>query len=59
MNVVIDSQGRFVEVQGTGERTPFGRDRLDAMLSLAASGTERLIAIQRRMLEEGSLTYGR
>jgi ribonuclease PH len=59
MNVVIDSQGRFVEVQGTGERTPFDRDRLDAMLTLAASGTAQLIAIQRRMLEEGSLTYGR
>jgi len=59
MNVVVDSQGRFVEVQGTGERTPFDRDRLDTMLSLATSGTAQLIAIQRRMLEEGSLTYGR
>jgi ribonuclease PH len=59
MNVVIDSQGRFVEVQGTGERTPFDHDRLDAMLSLASAGVARLIAVQRRMLEEGSLTYGR
>jgi ribonuclease PH len=59
MNVVIDSGGRFVEIQGTGERTPFGRDRLDAMLSLASAGAESLIAVQRGMLEEGSLSYGR
>jgi ribonuclease PH len=59
MNVVIDSSGRFVEVQGTGERTPFDRERLDAMLSLATKGAESLIAVQRLMLEEGSLTYGR
>jgi ribonuclease PH len=59
MNVVIDSHGRFVEVQGTGERTPFDRDRLDAMLDLAASGAATLIDIQRAMIAEGSLTYGR
>jgi ribonuclease PH len=59
MNVVIDSGGRFVEVQGTGERTPFDRERLDVMLSLATAGAGSLIAVQRRMLEEGSLTYGR
>jgi ribonuclease PH len=59
MNVVIDSGGRFVEIQGTGERTPFSRDRLDAMLSLASAGAESLIAVQRGMLEKGSLAYGR
>ena len=59
MNVVIDSRGRFVEVQGTGERTPFDRDRLDAMLTLASSGAATLIDIQRAMIAEGSLTYGR
>ncbi len=59
MNVVADSHGRFIEVQGTGERTPFDRERLDSMLDLAISGTTRLIAIQRELLEKGSLTYGR
>jgi ribonuclease PH len=59
MNVVTDSRGRFVEVQGTGERTTFDRDRLDAMLDLASAGTARLIAIQRKVVEEGLLTYGR
>jgi ribonuclease PH len=59
MNVVTDSGGRFVEVQGTGERTTFDRDRLDAMLSLATAGTSQLIAIQKRVVDEGLLTYGR
>jgi ribonuclease PH len=59
MNVVIDSRGRFVEVQGTGERTPFDRERLDGMLSLATAGASALIDIQRKMLAEELLTYGR
>lgn len=59
MNVVTDSRGRFIEVQGTGERTPFDRERLDAMLSLAVAGTSRLVAIQKQMIEEELLTYGR
>ncbi|HEY5506834.1 MAG TPA: ribonuclease PH, partial [Coriobacteriia bacterium] len=58
MNVVTDSHGRFVEVQGTGERTTFDRARLDSMLDLAQAGTARLLEIQRSLIEEGSLTYG-
>jgi len=59
MNVVVDGRGRFIEVQGTGERTPFDRERLDLMLDLAGRGTKRLIAVQRELLEKGLLTYGR
>jgi ribonuclease PH len=59
MNVVTDSAGRFVEVQGTGERTTFDRERLDAMLLLATAGTSELAAIQRRIVDEGLLSYGR
>jgi len=58
MNVVTDSHGRFVEVQGTGERTTFDRARLDSMLDLASAGTATLLEIQRSLIEEGSLTYG-
>jgi ribonuclease PH len=59
MNVVMDSSGRFIEVQGTGERTPFDRGRLDAMLSLASGGTERLIAMQKEVIAKELLVYGR
>ena len=38
MNVVMTGEGRFVEVQGTGERGTFDRGTLDRLLDLAASG---------------------
>lgn len=52
MNVVCDGRGRFIEVQGTGERTPFDRASLDEMLDLAVEGTARLVTIQKRILDE-------
>jgi ribonuclease PH len=48
MNVVMTGAGAFVEVQGTAEQTPFGRDSLAAMLALAEQGIGRLIALQQR-----------
>ena len=46
MNVVMSSDGGLVEVQATAERTPLSRASLDELLALAASGIERLAAIQ-------------
>lgn len=57
MNVVMDDKGRFIEVQGTGEQTPFSRDRLDAMLDLAQLGIGRLLEIQRTVTEEDLDVY--
>jgi ribonuclease PH len=50
MNVVITGSGKFVEVQGTAEREPFGRDLLDKMLDLAVAGCGQL-----RQLQEAAL----
>ncbi len=50
MNVVMDDEGRFIEVQGTGERAPFDRTRLDSLLDLAAGGITDLVAIQNEVL---------
>src|SRR5439155_8582158 len=38
MNVVKTGNGRFIEVQGTAEAMPFGRDALDQLLDLADQG---------------------
>jgi ribonuclease PH len=46
MNVVMTGDGRFVEVQGTAEGTPFDRELLDALLDLATEGCAELIARQ-------------
>ena len=50
MNVVMTGAGRFVEVQGTAEGTPFERAELDALIDLAAHGIAELVACQRRAL---------
>jgi len=46
MNVVMNDAGAYVEVQGTAEGHAFRREEMDAMLSLAQSGIEQLIAHQ-------------
>ena len=46
MNVVMNEAGAFIEIQGTAEGHAFRKDELDAMLALAASGIEHLIAKQ-------------
>jgi ribonuclease PH len=50
MNVVRTDDGRYVEIQGTAEGTPFRRDRLGDLLTLADSGIDRLQAKQREVL---------
>jgi ribonuclease PH len=52
MNVVMSSEGRFVEVQGTGEKGTFDRAQLDALIDLATHGIQTLDAAQRRVLGE-------
>jgi ribonuclease PH len=46
MNIVMNSGGAFVEVQGTAEGHAFQRHELDALLNLAASGIGQLFAQQ-------------
>jgi ribonuclease PH len=50
MNVVMSSEGRFVEVQGTGENGTFDRSELDRLLDLATKGLAQLDAAQRAAL---------
>jgi ribonuclease PH len=50
MNVVMSSEGRFVEVHGTGENGTFDRAELDGLLDLALKGIRELDAAQQRAL---------
>jgi ribonuclease PH len=54
MNVVMSSEGRFVEVQGTGENGTFDRQELSRLLDLASAGLSELDARQRAALGIGS-----
>ncbi len=50
MNVVCTGDGSFVEVQGTAEREPFGRELLDELLDLAVAGCAELTKLQQAAL---------
>ena len=50
MNVVKTGNGRFIEVQGTAEAMPFGREALDQLLDLADLGISELVAKQRAIV---------
>jgi ribonuclease PH len=50
MNVIMTDKGEFVEVQGTGEESPFTRDELNRLLELAEKGNRELNEIQREAL---------
>jgi len=50
MNVVCTGDGSFVEIQGTAEREPFGREMLDRLLGLAVAGCAELTSLQAEVL---------
>src|SRR5262249_12599880 len=50
MNVVMTGSGRFIEVQGTAEHTPFTQKELQKMLNLAGSGIRKILDTQKRLL---------
>ena len=50
MNVVCTGDGSFVEIQGTAEREPFGRELLDELLDLGVAGCAELSRLQRAAL---------
>src|ERR671912_640538 len=50
MNIVQTGDGRFIELQGTAEADPFGRDALDALFALADTGIRQLVALQREII---------
>lgn len=50
MNVVKTGGGLFIELQGTAESLPFGREALNGLIDLADNGIRQLIAIQKNLV---------
>lgn len=50
MNIVMNEQGGFIEIQGTAERNVFQIQELQGMLDLARTGIRLLIQKQREVL---------
>ncbi len=51
-NLVALEDGRFVEVQGTAEQSPFSRDELSELLGLGEEGIRMLLDAQRRAVAD-------
>ncbi|MCH1540385.1 MAG: ribonuclease PH [Candidatus Poseidonia sp.] len=54
MNVVKTSDGRYVEIQGTGEESTFSSEELSGLLAGADQGIDALIAAQMAVLEDAN-----
>ena len=52
MNVVMNEEGNFIEVQGTAEDGAFDRAQLNELLDLAAAGINQLITLQKESFKE-------
>ena len=50
MNIVMTGDGRFVEIQGTAERSPFSKMEMNKFLALAKEGIGKLIRIEKDLL---------
>ena len=52
MNVVMNSEGGFIEIQGTAEAAPFSEEELGSMLKLAKQGIADLVRVQQTALAQ-------
>lgn len=59
MNVIMSGDGRFIEIQATGEQSPYSREQFDKLLDLAGKGVGRLIELQKSVLGETADEIGR
>jgi ribonuclease PH len=50
MNIVKTGSGLYIELQGTAEAIPFGREALNQLLDLADTGIRQLMALQRGLI---------
>lgn len=51
MNVVMNSDSGFIEVQGTAEGHPYSKDELNSMLALAEKGINELFTAQQSAID--------
>ncbi|SKA79793.1 ribonuclease PH [Clostridium sp. USBA 49] len=58
MNIVMTDEGEFIEIQGTGEESPFSRKDLDELLALGEKGIKQIIQIQKDILKTDCLWIG-
>lgn len=58
MNIVMTDKGEYVELQGTGEESPFSREDLNELIRLGEIGNGELINLQKKVLGETGKMIG-
>jgi ribonuclease PH len=53
MNLVMNSHGEFIEVQGTGEEATFTETQLAELLALGKAGVRELLIAQQNAIQQG------
>ena len=52
LNLVMNDQGGYIEVQGTAENGTYSRAQLDQMLAIGEAGIKQLFKLQKQALEK-------
>jgi ribonuclease PH len=50
-NVVMTSEGKFVEIQSTAEEKPFSKQTMDTLLAMAEKGIKHLFTVQKEAVD--------
>ena len=58
MNLIMTDEGKFIEIQGTGEESPFSREELNELLKIGQKGIKHMIQAQKDVLKIDSLRIG-
>ncbi|MGE4283549.1 MAG: ribonuclease PH [Clostridia bacterium] len=58
MNIIMNDKGEFIEVQGTGEESPFSKAEFNALLALGEKGVQELVVMQKQVLQGIAETIG-
>ncbi len=58
MNFVMNEDGGFIELQGTGEGAAFSRSELESLIALGEKGCTELIQLQKSVLGEAASLIG-
>lgn len=53
MNLVMNSSGEFIELQGTGEESTYSEEQLQEMLTVGKAGIKQLLELQQAALAQG------
>ncbi|AEE14595.1 Ribonuclease PH [Thermodesulfobium narugense DSM 14796] len=51
LNIIANENREIIEIQGTAEKKPFSKEKLNEILYIAYSGIEKIIAIQKKVLK--------